>query len=86
MALIESEEYGLFHAADRGVTSRYDFAREVLRLAGLSESCLVPESDPAAARTVRLANLMLTMTGIFTMPAWQDDLRTYLAAQDLLVR
>ena len=86
VALIESEEYGLFHAADRGVTSRYDFAREVLRLAGLSESCLVPESDPAAARTVRLANLMLTMTGIFTMPAWQDDLRTYLAAQDLLVR
>lgn len=86
VALIESEEYGLFHAADRGVTSRYDFAREVLRLAGLSESCLVPESDPAAARTVRLANLMLTMTGVFTMPAWQDDLRTYLAAQDLLVR
>jgi hypothetical protein len=29
---------------------------------------------------------MLTMTGIFTMPAWQDDLCTYLAAQDLLVR
>lgn len=84
VALIESEEYGLFHAADEGVTSRLGFAREVLRLAGLSDGCLRPVNDPAEARTVNLVNLMLTMTGIYTMPTWQDDLRDYLAAHDLL--
>lgn len=84
VALIESEEYGLFHAADEGVVSRYGFAREVLRLTGLSDACLVPVCEPRAARTVHLANLMLTMTGIYAMPTWQDDLRDYLAAHDLL--
>ena len=84
VALIESEEYGLFHAADEGVVSRLDFAREVLRLAGLPDGCLRPVNDPAEARTINLVNLMLTMTGIYTMPPWQDDLRDYLAAHDLL--
>lgn len=84
VTLIESEEYGLFHAADEGVVSRYDFAREVLRLAGLSDECLRPVNDPAAARTVNLVNLMLAMTGICEMPRWQDDLRDYMAAHDLL--
>ena len=84
VALIESEEYGLFHAADEGVVSRYDFACTVLKLAGLPADCLRPENDPEEARTVNLVNLMLSMTGIYTMPTWQDDLRDYLAAHDLL--
>ena len=46
VALIESEEYGLFHAADEGVTSRLGFAREVLH------SCTMeaPTDQAAAAR------------------------------------
>lgn len=64
--------------------SRYDFACTVLKLAGLPADCLRPENDPEEARTVNLVNLMLSMTGIYTMPTWQDDLHDYMAAHDLL--
>lgn len=84
IALIESGECGVFHGADQGVVSRADFAREVLRLAGLPADCLRPTNDPADRRTVHLDDLMLTLTGVFPMPPWQDDLRTYLGAQGLL--
>lgn len=84
IALIESGECGVFHGADQGVVSRADFAREVLRLAGLPADCLRPTSDPADRRTVHLDDLMLTLTGVFSMPPWQEDLRTYLGSQGLL--
>jgi dTDP-4-dehydrorhamnose reductase len=80
--LIESEAYGLYHAADVGPVSWYDFARDAARQAGLE---LAIEPIPAQewkARALRprfsaLENAKLAGLGI-AMPSWRAGIAAYL--------
>lgn len=83
LTLIRTNEYGTFHATGRGHCSRYEFAQEILRLAGLTADMrAVPkaESDFSADRpdSVVLDNFVLSMLSIYTFPDWKESLSEYM--------
>ncbi len=79
VTLIEADEFGIFHAANKGVCSRFEFAIRVLRDAGLPTDMIVPTYEPENAYTLALDNMMLKMTGVHKMPKWEDDLQEYIS-------
>ncbi len=80
---LESDEFGTFHAADKGLCSRFEFAKHVCDLAGVSSATLVGRQDPAEAYRIELDNLMMRLTGVFEMPTWQEDVKQYLSVHGL---
>ncbi|WP_172135698.1 NAD(P)-dependent oxidoreductase [Adlercreutzia sp. ZJ473] len=81
---IERHAKGTFHIVSRGRASRYDFAAKILEYAGYEPGkVLVPETDPKTAENVVLESLMLEMVGA-DLPTWEDDLRAYMAEENLL--
>jgi len=84
--LIETEYYGIFHISNRGSCSWYEFATEILRLAG-SKTPVVPITSgqyPQKARRPRfsvLDNYHLKLLGMDDMPTWQEALRDYMMAK-----
>jgi len=84
-ALIETHAYGIYHAVNAGAASRYDFAREILRLSGRES---VPVEPLALAEFPRastpppyapLANNAAAALGI-TFRSWQAALAEFLGA------
>lgn len=85
VALIETHAYGIYHAVNAGAASRYDFAREILRLSGRES---VPVEPLALAEFQRastppayapLANNAAAALGITFRP-WQAALAEFLGA------
>ncbi len=84
-ALIETHAYGIYHAVNAGAASRYDFAREILRLSGRES---IPVEPLALAEFPRastpppyapLANNAAAALGI-TFRSWQAALAEFLGA------
>jgi len=84
-ALIETHAYGVYHAVNAGAASRYDFAREILRLSGRESIPVEPlalaefqraSTPPAYAP---LANNAAAALGITFRP-WQAALAEFLSA------
>ncbi len=80
--LLATQRYGLYHIANEGPVSWYDFAREALRQAGIA--CAVePISYTSWNSAVRrpaysaLENARLHALGIY-MPSWQEGISAYL--------
>jgi dTDP-4-dehydrorhamnose reductase len=83
-ALIETEAYGLFHAAGAGAVSWYDFARAALAQAGVDAPIEPIAADRWKAGAARprysaLENAKLRQIGI-AMRSWRDGLAAYLGA------
>ena len=81
--LIQTNEYGTYHATCKGVCNRYEFALEILRLAGKNaELKTVPtnESDLSSARPAYavLDNFILRIIDVYEMPDWKDSLKEYM--------
>lgn len=81
--LIESDSYGLYHAADVGPVSWYDFAAEAIRQAGAAatvEPIVAKEWKATAVRPrfSALQNANLARLDI-AMPSWRDGIAAYLA-------
>ena len=81
--LIESESYGLYHAANAGPVSWYDFAREVARQANVAVAIEPIEASQWKAVAVRprfsaLKNAKLGRLGV-PMPDWRGGIAAYLA-------
>lgn len=78
--LLLTEQYGIYHLTNSGVASRYDWAKEILRLAGLGHVPVTPSQGykrPAPVpRQVELRNLCGASLGIVMRP-WQEALRDY---------
>ena len=77
--LIESREYGVYHASCTGACTRAEFAREILRLSGYDENLV---QTTVAGETMRprftlLDNMMMRMTGLYEMPDWKTALTDY---------
>lgn len=81
MKLADTTEYGIFHAACQGSCSRYEFARTVLELQGMSteeiERLVLPARQGKMQCTV-LRNLMMEITGIYQMPHWKAALKDFI--------
>ena len=81
--LMTTECYGIFHITNRGSCSWYEFAREVLKLAGIKTAVVPITSDqyPQKARRPRysvLDNYHLRLLGMDDMRTWQEALADYL--------
>ncbi len=70
--LIESERFGIYHLVNEGACSRYEYAREILRLAG---------REHVPVRPIRLADFRRDST-----PPPRAVLRNYCAAVGLGIR
>lgn len=81
--LIRLPAYGTYHLPNAGTCSRYEWAAEILRLAGVTGVELTPSTDyPRAARVpkaVAMRNFCAAELGIVMRP-WQEALRDYVAA------
>jgi dTDP-4-dehydrorhamnose reductase len=81
-ALVKTGDYGLYHATNNGSCSWFEFAREVLRLAG-SSTQIVPVSSKEYPSEVRrpaysvLSNSHLASIDLDRMPQWQESLAAY---------
>ena len=81
--MIETEEYGRYHATNEGLCSWYEFACEIFRQAGLKVHVIPVSSDQYPARAKRPMNSRMSKDkleerGFKRMPAWQDALGRYL--------
>lgn len=81
--LIMTNEYGTYHATCKGVCSRYEFAQEILRLAGKQEQLNpvpTPQSDLSSARPAYavLDNFILRIIEVYDMPQWKDSLAEFM--------
>ncbi len=82
-----TEEYGIYHCTNQGVCSWYDFAVEIIRLAGINctvTPCTTEEFQRIASRPARrpaysaLDNAMLRCTVGDEMREWQAALAEYI--------
>lgn len=81
--MILSEKYGVYHAANSGICSRAELARETFRLAGKSTAVLpILSADyPAAAPrplNSRLDTSCLHDAGFSSLPDWHDALKRFI--------
>jgi dTDP-4-dehydrorhamnose reductase len=82
--LIRSEATGLFHAANSGRCTWFEFAKEAVRMAGLTAEIEPVSSSvyPTKARRPRdssLSNKHLEKTLARSIRCWEEGLRDYLA-------
>lgn len=81
--LIDTDAYGVYHLTNAGYASRYDFAREILRIAGREDVPVEPITRDAFARDstpprfAPLANTAAAALGIHPRP-WQEGLAAFL--------
>jgi dTDP-4-dehydrorhamnose reductase len=84
VALVRSEHYGIYHFTNAGVCSRYEFARQILALAGMPDTPIEPITSDQWPRASTpplhsaLHNLAGDAIGIRLRP-WQEALRDYFA-------
>lgn len=88
--MIQTEQYGRYHATNEGLCSWYEFAKEIFRQAGMESVKVTPVSTedylrmyPNQARrpmNSRISKTRLEEKGFNRLPSWQDALKRYLAA------
>ena len=81
--MIQTDQYGFYHATNEGLCSWYDFAVEIFRQAGMEVSVTPVSSDQVPAKAKRPSNSRmskdkLTEKGFCRLPSWQDALGRYL--------
>lgn len=78
-----TEKYGIYHAANAGVCSWYDFAMRIMALSGLSTEVkpILTQDYPTAAvrpKNSRLDQTKLTANGFSPLPPWENALERFL--------
>lgn len=79
--LIETERWGVYHATDEGVTSWYEFAKEIVANLGVEVLAISTTDMPRPATRPKYSVMdktTLKRTIKRELPAWQDSLRLYL--------
>lgn len=82
--MIQSEQYGRYHATNEGLCSWYEFAVEIFKQAGMAEVKVTPVDSskfPSKAKrpsNSRISKDKLEENGFERLPAWQDALSRYL--------
>jgi dTDP-4-dehydrorhamnose reductase len=83
--LVQTNHYGIYHLTNAGFCSRYEFAREILRLAGMAEIPVTPILTSDWPRPSKpplhsvLVNTAAAALGI-TLRPWQEALAEYIPA------
>lgn len=87
--LIQTNEYGTYHATNKGVCSRFEFASEILRLTGKQvemKPVVTHMSDFSRERPAFsvLDNFIMSMTPVYEFPDWKESLKEYMEERGLL--
>jgi dTDP-4-dehydrorhamnose reductase len=82
-ALIQTQEYGTYHATCQGKCSWYDFAKEIFRKKGLNPDIAPQTTQESGAIAMRpsfsvLQNANLQKVNLDLMPPWEEALDYYL--------
>lgn len=80
--IVETEEYGTYHATNEGVCAWAEFAKEIFRLAGKKVTVrpITSEEHPAKAKrpkNSRLDKQKVIKTGFMKLPDWKEALERY---------
>lgn len=83
--LMNTADYGVYHGVCEGSCSRYDLAKEIVRLAGKAVKIVPCRTDMAKMTGARpaytvLDNFMLRISGNYTMPHWKEALEAYITS------
>jgi len=83
MSIIETDEFGTYHMSNSGYCTWYDFAKEIVRIAGLTTPVQPVRTDEFAAPALRphysvLRNYMLELGAGDKFRCWQDALMDYM--------
>ncbi len=81
--MIQTKEYGTYHATNEGICSWYEFACEIFRQANMDVIVHPVDSSQFPTRAVRPKNSRMNKTeldkhGFTRLPSWQDALERYL--------
>lgn len=82
--MIQTEEFGIYHATNEGICSWYEFACEIFKQAGMNDVEVTPvDSSAFPAKATRPSNSRMNKTeldqhGFDRLPSWQDALSRYL--------
>ena len=77
--------YGKYHCVNEGKASRFDVAKEIVRIAGIDNCKLVPVSSAEfplpAPRPINesMQNYQMKLLGLKPMRRWQDALEEYIS-------
>ncbi len=82
LKVVETNEYGIYHASCEGACTRREYARTALELNGFNPKLALGEvsSDTGLLRSTCLENMMMKMTGIHEMSPWRTAMEEYVAA------
>ena len=81
--MIQSQEYGTYHATNEGICSWYEFACEIFRQANMDVKVNPVDSSAFPVKATRPKNSRMSKDeldkhGFKRLPAWQDALQRYL--------
>ena len=84
LKLVKAGAYGVYHVTNQGITSWYEFAKEIVRQAGLNVPVIPVSSDEFVRPAKRpknsaLDSFPLKETVGSLLPSWQDALGRFLA-------
>lgn len=81
--MIETEQYGIYHATNEGTCSWAEFAKEIMKQSGYS--CEITEilskdypTKAVRPKNSRLSKETLAQSGFHLLPHWKDALTRYL--------
>lgn len=82
--LINTAEYGTYHATCKGSCTAYEFVKEILKLSNKDNVEVVlaskedyPNRAPRPKNSV-LDNFMLNLSGLYEFPDWKNELSKYI--------
>ena len=81
--MIQTDEYGTYHATNEGLCSWYEFACEIFKQANMDVKVTPVDSNAFLAKAKRPKNSRMSKSeldkhGFKRLPEWQDALRRYL--------
>lgn len=84
--LIKTNYYGFYHMACRGFGTRYDVAKEILKILGrddikihkVNSDFFINDYPAPRPKSEMMRNLMLDLRNINLMKSWQESLKEYL--------
>jgi dTDP-4-dehydrorhamnose reductase len=85
LALIQTQHYGTYHAANTGVTTWHGFAEKIFELSCNDRVKILPQTTEELGRPAPrpkyspLENMMLGLTVGNTMRSWEDALEEYIS-------
>ena len=82
--IVDTKEYGIYHATCEGVTTWYEFAKKIFELAGVTVNLLPVTTEEYTAAIAKrpaysvLENAKLNSLGDYRMKRWEDALVEYM--------